>query len=138
MALPQGYDTHLGKQGRALSGGERQRIAIARAILKDAPIVVLDEATAFADPDNETAIQKGISALTAHKTLIIVAHRLHTIASADLILVVNQGRIQERGKHDDLIAQNGLYATLWDDYNQGQAVALHKHAGDAPRHEVSQ
>lgn len=124
MALPNGYETHLGEQGSSLSGGERQRLAIARAILKNAPVIVLDEATAFADPDNEAAIQEAIGSLTAGKTLIVVAHRLHTIRDAAQILVVDGGRIVERGRHDTLLAENGLYARLWQDYTAAQAVAL--------------
>ncbi|MFT4252462.1 MAG: ATP-binding cassette domain-containing protein, partial [Caulobacter sp.] len=123
-ALPQGYDTPLGEQGRTLSGGERQRIAIARAILKDAPVVVLDEATAFADPDNETAIQEAIGALTRGRTLLLVAHRLHTVMNADQILVVDQGRIVERGTHAGLLAEKGLYARLWEDYGHAQSIQL--------------
>ncbi len=124
MALPQGYDTRLGDQGRVLSGGERQRIAIARAILKNAPVVVLDEATAFADPDNETAIQEAIGALTEGRTLIVVAHRLHTITNADQILVVDQGRVQESGQHHELVSRHGVYARLWDDYTRAQTIHL--------------
>ncbi|CAM5489894.1 Vitamin B12 import ATP-binding protein BtuD [Mycolicibacterium aubagnense] len=123
-ALPQGYRTHLGEHGHSLSGGERQRLAIARAILKDAPVIVLDEATAFADPDNEAAIQDAIGALTAGRTLIVVAHRLHTIVAADRILVVDGGRIVESGRHDELVAEGGHYARLWNDYVCAQAVTL--------------
>lgn len=124
MALPQGYLTRLGAQGARLSGGERQRIAIARAILKDAPVIVLDEATAFADPDNEAAIQQAIEALTIGRTLIIVAHRLHTISAADNIVVIDQGHVAETGRHDDLLARGGLYARLWDDYTATQSMTL--------------
>ena len=129
IALPDGYATRLNEQGRILSGGERQRIAIARAILKDAPVIVLDEATAFADPDNEAAIQEAIEALTVGRTLIIVAHRLHTVSAADSILVVDKGRIVETGRHDDLLANGGLYARLWEDYTATREIALH-----APQH----
>ncbi len=124
MALPRGYDTPLGEQGKSLSGGERQRLAIARAILKNARVIVLDEATAFADPDNEAAIQEAIGALTAGKTLIVVAHRLHTIRDAGQILVVDGGRLVERGRHDDLVAADGLYARLWRDYTAAQSMTL--------------
>lgn len=124
MALPHGYSTRLGEQGRSLSGGERQRLAIARAILKNAPIIVLDEATAFADPDNEAAIQEAISALTTGRTLIVVAHRLHTIAAADQILVIDAGHVAESGCHDALIERDGLYARLWEDYDHAQAISL--------------
>lgn len=120
-AQPKGYATRIGEGGAVLSGGERQRIAIARAILKDAPIIVLDEATAFADPDNEAAIQQALAALSAGRTLIVVAHRLHTIARADQILVIEAGRIVERGRHGDLVAGGGHYARLWDDYTREQA-----------------
>ena len=124
-ALPNGYGTLLNEQGRVLSGGERQRIAIARAILKDAPVIVLDEATAFADPDNEAAIQEAIEALTVGRTLILVAHRLHTISAADSIVVVDKGDIAETGRHDELLARNGLYARLWADYTVTREIALH-------------
>lgn len=123
-ALPQGYETRLGEGGAALSGGERQRLAIARAILKNAPVVVLDEATAFADPDSEAAIQEALSELGRGRTLIVVAHRLHTIMKADQILVIDKGRILERGRHEDLLAAGGLYARLWEDYAAAQAIPL--------------
>ncbi len=123
-ALPQGYDTRLGDLGRKLSGGERQRIAIARAILKDAPVIVLDEATAFADPDNEAAIQEAIEALAAGRTLIVVAHRLHTIREAETIVVVEDGRIAETGRHDALVAAGGPYARLWDDFMTARRSSL--------------
>ncbi len=109
MALPNGYDTVVGEGGGTLSGGERQRISIARAILKNAPIIILDEATASIDPENEHLIQQAISALTHGKTIITIAHRLATVQNADQILVVKDGRIAEHGTHDELIRQNGLY-----------------------------
>ena len=112
--LPNGYQTMVGEGGATLSGGEKQRISIARAILKDAPIVLLDEATASVDPENERLIQQAIQALSADKTLIVIAHRLTTIAAADQILVLNQGRIVEHGQHQMLIDQGGLYQRLWD------------------------
>jgi ATP-binding cassette subfamily B protein len=112
-ALPDGYDTIVGEGGSTLSGGEKQRISIARAILKDAPIILLDEATASVDPDNELYIQEAISELVRDKTLIVIAHRLSTIKSADQILVLENGKIVQRGKHDELLAENGVYKNLW-------------------------
>lgn len=107
--LPQGYDTPAGEAGKRLSGGEKQRIAIARMMLKNAPIVILDEATAFTDPENEDLIQQAISALTRGKTIITIAHRLSTVKNADQILVVDDGRIAQHGTHDQLVKQEGLY-----------------------------
>lgn len=123
-ALPDGYETVIGDGGTALSGGERQRVAIARAILKDAPVIILDEATAFADPDSEAEIQRAISALTRDKTVIVVAHRLHTVASANQILVLDEGRIAERGTHDALSRNGGLYERMWQDYMAVRAHSL--------------
>jgi ATP-binding cassette subfamily B protein len=112
-ALPQGYDTMVTEAGRSLSGGEKQRISIARAILKDAPIVLLDEATASIDPDNEKYIQQAIGELVKNKTLIVIAHRLSTILKADQIVVVDKGEIVETGRHDDLLEKQGVYHQLW-------------------------
>ncbi len=110
MALPQGYDTIIGEGGATLSGGERQRIAIARAILKDAPIVILDEATANVDPENESHLLEAIEEMTRNKTIIMIAHRLKTVRSADQILVLDGGKIIQRGNHQQLLSQGGLYA----------------------------
>ncbi|MGD1943065.1 MAG: ABC transporter ATP-binding protein [Leptolyngbyaceae cyanobacterium] len=112
--LPEGYQTMVGEGGATLSGGEKQRISIARAMLKDAPIVLLDVATASIDPENERLIQQAIQALSTEKTLIVIAHRLTTIAAADQILVLDQGRVVEQGQHPTLVKQDGLYARLWD------------------------
>ncbi len=111
--LPQGYDTLLDANGGGLSGGERQRLTIARAILSGAPIVVLDEATAALDADSESAVQEALATLAIGKTVIVIAHRLHTIAGADQILVFEGGRLVERGVHDELLAREGLYARMW-------------------------
>ena len=108
-ALPQGYDTVIGEGGGTLSGGEKQRISIARAMLKDAPIILLDEATASVDPENEHLIQAALSELTRGKTILTIAHRLATIENADQILVVDDGRIVESGTHAELIRQPGRY-----------------------------
>lgn len=116
--LPNGMDTVIGSEGTYLSGGEQQRIALARAILKDAPIVVLDEATAFADPENEVLIQKAFATLTRGKTVIMIAHRLSTVTRADKIIVLDGGQVAEEGTHEELIEKSGLYARMWNEYNQ--------------------
>lgn len=118
MKLPNGYDTVIGTKGIHLSGGERQRIAIARAIIKDAPIIVLDEATAFSDPENEYLIQKAFEKLMQNKTVIIIAHRLSTIRNADKILVMEKGHLVECGNHDSLIQRNGRYFQMWQHYTE--------------------
>ena len=114
-ALPEGYDTIVGEGGSTLSGGEKQRISIARAILKDAPIILLDEATASLDPENEAYIQAAIENLVKDKTLIVIAHKLKTIQHADKILVLKNGRIAEAGQHDELLNSGGIYAHLWNE-----------------------
>lgn len=114
--LPQGINTVLGSEGTYLSGGEQQRIAIARAILKKAPVVILDEATAFADPENEVLVQKAFSELTKHSTVIMIAHRLSTVRNADKIYVLDHGEVVEAGKHDELVEKGGLYSAMWKEY----------------------
>lgn len=114
MSLPNGYETVIGDGGSTISGGEKQRISIARAMLKNAPIVILDEATASIDPENEHAIQKAISTLVCGKTIIIIAHRLATIENADQILVVDEGQIVQRGTHKELINEKGVYKRFLD------------------------
>ena len=112
--LSKGYDTMIGEGGCTLSGGEKQRLSIARAILKDAPIVLLDEVTASLDPENEVEVQRAINTLIAGRTVIVIAHRLKTIRNADTIVVLDEGRIVEKGRHEDLLNNHGLYAHLWD------------------------
>ncbi|BDF70469.1 ABC transporter ATP-binding protein [Oscillospiraceae bacterium] len=119
--LPQGMDTVVGADGVYLSGGEQQRIAIARVMLKNAPILILDEATAFADPDNETRVQAAFTALSKGKTVIMIAHRLSTVTDADRIFVVKDGAVEECGKHGELLERDGLYARLWAEYNRSAA-----------------
>lgn len=116
--LPHGVDTVIGTEGTFLSGGEQQRVALARAILKNAPIVVLDEATAFADPENEALIQKAFSVLTKDRTVIMIAHRLSTVVGADRIIVLEGGHVVEEGTHRQLVDAGGLYSRMWADYNQ--------------------
>lgn len=114
LALPQGYQTVIGERGARLSGGEKQRLSIARAILKNAPILVLDEATAFADPSTESQIQAALAVLCRGKTVIVIAHRLSTVTDADTIVVFDEGRVVARGRHEDLLATSGTYRRLWD------------------------
>ena len=129
--LPDGMDTVIGTEGTYLSGGEQQRVALARAILKDAPIVVLDEATAFADPENEALIQKAFAVLTKDRTVIMIAHRLSTVIGADRIIVLDGGRVEEEGTHAELVQAGGLYSRMWEDYNK--AVQWRITAGEEVR-----
>ena len=114
MRLPKGYDTMVGEGGCTLSGGEKQRISIARAILKDAPVILLDEATASLDPENEVEVQKAIDTLVKGRTVIAIAHRLRTVMNADRIIVLDNGRVKEEGTHGSLMQAGGLYARLWN------------------------
>ena len=116
--LPDGLNTKIGTKGTYLSGGEQQRIALARAILKDAPVVVLDEATAFTDPENEHLIQQALARLAKGKTVLMIAHRLTSVQNADTILVIDNGKITERGTHSELLNNQGLYAKMWNEYQQ--------------------
>ena len=114
--LPKGIDTVIGTKGVYLSGGEQQRIAIARAMLKNAPIIILDEATAFADPDNEALVQKAFTKMARNKTVIMIAHRLTTVQNADRIYVLKNGQIEESGNHAELLQNGGLYNRMWNEY----------------------
>lgn len=134
MKLPSGYDTVIGTRGIHLSGGEKQRLAIARAIVKDAPIVVLDEATAFSDPENEHLIQMAFKELMQNKTVIMIAHRLSTIRSADKIVVISDGRVIEQGTHDALLKQAGRYADMWETYNHTVSWSMTKKAKEGAQH----
>lgn len=116
--LPDGLNTIIGAKGTYLSGGEMQRISLARAILKNSKIIILDEATAFSDPENEYLIQKAFQNLSKNKTVIMIAHRLSTIKNADKILVVNDGKIVEEGTHDSLLKEDGIYTKMWNDYQK--------------------
>ena len=118
MALPDGYDTIVGENGASLSGGEKQRISIARAIMKNAPIIILDEATANVDPENEKDLMEAIKALTKEKTILMIAHRLKTVQNADQIFVVDKGRITQRGTHDELVREGGIYRRFVDSRRQ--------------------
>lgn len=122
--LPQGLDTVIGAEGTYLSGGEQQRIVLARAILKDAPIVVLDEATAFADPENEQLIRKALAHLTQGKTVLMIAHRLTTVQDADSIVVVDNGKIVEQGTHEELLSREKYYHRMWNEYQQSVSWKL--------------
>lgn len=124
--LPKGYDTLIGEGGVYLSGGEEQRVSVARAILKGAPILVLDEATAFADPENEYKMQTALAELVKEKTVIVIAHRLSSIREADQILVLKEGRIAERGTHADLLEMGGVYRRMWDAYTDASSWVIEK------------
>lgn len=130
MSLPQGYETMAGDRGVRLSGGQKQRVTIARAILHNSPIVVLDEATAFADPENEEEIIKALAMLMKNKTVIVIAHRLSSIKDADQIVVFDGGEAVEKGRHDDLVKLGGVYARLWHSYENAQAWDLHRNGGN--------
>lgn len=113
LQLPQGYDTIVGERGQKLSGGQRQRLAIARAVLKNPPILILDEATSAVDNETEAAIQRSLEQITIGRTTIAIAHRLSTVRNADCIYVMEHGQLVERGHHEELLAQQGIYASLW-------------------------
>ena len=127
--LPNGYDTLIGEGGTYLSGGEQQRVALARMILKNSPIVVLDEATAYADPENEGKILASFAELTKGKTVIVIAHRLSTITNAERILVIDKGTIVEQGNHNKLVSNNGLYKKMWDIYTQSRSWTINVKGG---------
>ncbi|HAE91093.1 MAG TPA: ABC transporter ATP-binding protein, partial [Tissierella sp.] len=129
MTLPQGYETKLGEHGTKLSGGEKQRISIARAILKDSPIVLLDEVTSYSDIENESKIQEALKNLLKDKTTIIIAHRLYTIKNSDNIIVLNDGKIVEQGAHEMLLKNRNLYRHLWDIYEHEGNQAIRVEAG---------
>ena len=124
--LPNGYQTVIGSTGVHLSGGERQRIAIARAIVKDAPIIVLDEATAFSDPENEYLIQKAFEKLIQNKTVVMIAHRLSTIKNANQIVVLDQGKAEAVGTHEALLQSNRLYKTMWEAHINAKGWSANK------------
>ncbi|WP_266353981.1 ABC transporter ATP-binding protein [Gottschalkia acidurici] len=124
MTLPDGYDTKMGENGIKLSGGEKQRVSIARAILKDSPIVIFDEATSYADIENERKIQIALENMLKNKTTIMIAHRLHTIKNVDKIVVFSEGQMKEEGSHDELVSKNGLYKEMWETYVESEKLAI--------------
>lgn len=124
--FPEGVDTMIGSKGIYVSGGECQRLSIARAFLKNAPVLILDEATAFADPDNERSVQQAFERLSKDKTVIMIAHRLSTVTNADRIYVLSEGRIAESGKHEELIEQDGIYSRMWNEYNRSVSWQVRK------------
>ena len=127
MELPNGYDTVIGDGGISLSGGERQRISIARAIMKDAPIIILDEATANVDPENENLLIKAVESLTKEKTVIMIAHRLKTVENADQIFVINHGKIVQHGRHSELMNEDGIYSRFIGERKEAAGWKLGKH-----------
>ena len=133
LALPDGYDTVVGERGASLSGGQRQRVTVARALLSDAQLVILDEATAFADPENEAAIQDAVAELTRGRTVIVIAHRLSTIVGADQIVVLDQGGVVETGSHEQLAHAGGRYARLWERHLRAQGWGLRQRADQEAR-----
>ena len=128
---PLGLQTKIGVEGTYLSGGEQQRIVLARALLKNAPIVVLDEAMAFADPENEHLIHRALKELTRGKTVLIIAHRLTSIVDADQILVIDNGQIAEQGTHKDLLDKQGIYLKMWNEYQQSVRWTIGKETYNA-------
>ena len=129
QALPDGYETVIGEGGASLSGGEKQRISIARAMMKDAPVIFLDEATANVDPENENDLMQAIQALTAEKTVIMIAHRLKTVEHADQILVVDHGRIVQQGTHQNLMKEEGIYRNFISERREAASWKVKKAAG---------
>jgi ATP-binding cassette subfamily B protein len=123
MQFPEGYDTIVGERGQKLSGGQRQRISIARAVLKDPPVLILDEATSSVDNETEALIQRSLEKIAVGRTTIIIAHRLSTVRNADRIFILERGQLRESGTHDELIASGGIYASLWNVQTGNRVVA---------------